>query len=142
MMTMVDLWLAGLGASTPAGASEEQLDTIEGTLGVRLPRDYRRLMRRADGGDQSFGESWIVLWCVNDLVDSNHGYAVAELAPGCTYFGSNGAGEGYAWDWRQQCGSLYAVMDFTNQGPASAVPCGNTLEEFLAILHAGIPFGA
>ena len=57
-------------------------------------------MRKANGGEAEFGESWIVMWRAEDLVERNAAYNVKEFPPGFTFFGSNRAGEAYAWDWR------------------------------------------
>jgi SMI1/KNR4 family protein SUKH-1 len=139
-MTMVGHWLESLGARARRGATDEQLDAAEKGLGVTLPDDYRSLMHRSDGGEAGFGHSWVRVWPIQDLVEHNDGYLVP---PGFTYFGTNGGGEAYAWDWRRQRRALYVVMAFIDSdSPASAVPCGNTLEEFFATLYAGIPFGA
>ena len=97
-------------------------------------------MRQVNGGESEFGESWIVLWRVDVLAERNAGYQVREFAPGFTFFGSNGSGEAYAWDLRPGHRAQYVVIPFITPEPDAAVPCGQTFEEFLAILHAGIPF--
>jgi hypothetical protein len=137
-VTMVELLLASPGSSASDGATDDQTRAAEEGLGVRLPDDYRALMGLANGSSKDFGNSWIVLWPVQELVERDDRLPVPS---GFTYFGSNGAGEGYAWDWRPGRRALYVVMDFID-GSASAVPCGNSLEEFLATLHEGIPFRA
>jgi hypothetical protein len=137
-MTMTSDWVHRAGLR--GGASDAELDEAEHRLGVRLPDDYRSTMRQSDGGDAGFGESWIVLWPVADLAERNEDYQAAECAPGFTYFGSNGANEGYAWDWRQERRSLYAVLPLIGPDPEAAIPCGDTLETFLGTLFHGIAF--
>jgi cell wall assembly regulator SMI1 len=122
------------------GGSEEDLDRVEARLATKLPADYRAPMRRSDGAEAEFGQSWVVLWRVGDLVEHNEAYRVAEFAPGLTFFGSNGAGEAYAWDWRPTRRSLYVVIPFITPDPEATVPCADTFEEFLSVLHTGIPF--
>ena len=51
-----------------------------------------------------------------------------------------GAGEGYAWDWRGKRDARCVVLPFISQEPDAAIPSGNNFEEFLAVLHDGIPF--
>jgi hypothetical protein len=139
LMSMVDQWmLANSGATS--GASDEALDVAAAQLGVELPSDYRTMMSRANGGEAEFGQSWIVMWRVEDLAERNAGYGVQEFAPGFTFFGSNGAGEAYAWDWRATRQARYVVIPFITPEPDAAVPCGDSLEEFLATLHRAIPF--
>jgi len=98
------------------------------------------MMSKSNGGEAEFGESWIVMWRVEDLVERNAGYKVQEFAPGFTFFGSNGAGEACAWDWRPTRQARYVVIPFITPEPDAAVPCGDSLEEFLATLNRGIPF--
>ncbi|HEY8737952.1 MAG TPA: SMI1/KNR4 family protein [Candidatus Dormibacteraeota bacterium] len=140
LMPMVDQWIAAnSGAATP-GASDEALDAAAAELGIELPSDYRTMMSKSNGGEAEFGESWIVMWRVEDLVERNAGYKVQEFAPGFTFFGSNGAGEACAWDWRPTRQARYVVIPFITPEPDAAVPCGDSLEEFLATLNRGIPF--
>lgn len=138
---MAERWLAAIAGPDSSGASDADLDAAAAALGIDLPEDYRAVMGRANGGDHEFGESWILLWRAKDLAENNAGYEVKEFAPGFTYFGSNGAGEAYAWDWRPERKSQYVVIPFIDPGPETAVPCGNTFEEFLTVLNGGIHFG-
>ncbi|MCI0529109.1 MAG: SMI1/KNR4 family protein, partial [Nitrospira sp.] len=45
--------------------------------------------------------SWLLLWPLEKLVPLNARYKVSEFAPGLVLFGSDGGGEGYAFDTRQ-----------------------------------------
>ena len=139
-MTMTEEWLSALSDQRAEGASDEALDAAATQLQIELPADYRAVMRAANGGERGFGESWVVLWKVEDLAERNAGYEVAQFAPGFTYFGSNGAGEAYAWDRRTPGRLMYVVIPFIVPEPNAAVPCGETFEEFLSVLHRGIPF--
>jgi len=47
---------------------------------------------------------------------------------------------GYAWDLRPGRHSRYVVVPFIVPEDEAVVPCGDTLEEFLSILHDGISF--
>jgi SMI1/KNR4 family protein SUKH-1 len=140
LRSMVDQWVAANAGKDSVGASDEALDAAAAGLGIELPIDYRTMMNKANGGEAEFGESWIVMWRAEELVESNAGYEVQEFAPGFTFFGSNGAGEAYAWDWRPTRRANYVVIPFITPDPHAAVPCGDSLEEFLATLHRGIPF--
>jgi SMI1 / KNR4 family (SUKH-1) len=137
LMSLTDKWLALAGRD---GASEEQLARAERELGVQFPDDYRSVMLRCDGGDADFGESWVALWSACDLPERNRSLKIAQFATGFTYFGSDRAGEGYAWDWRVTRHARYVVLPFISPDPDAAIPSGNTFEEFLAVLHSGIPF--
>ncbi|TMF14210.1 MAG: SMI1/KNR4 family protein, partial [Chloroflexi bacterium] len=95
-LSMVDEWIAANASAGSPGATDEELDAAAADLDIRLPSDYRAMMRRVNGGETEFGDSWIRLWRAGDLAEHNGGYQVREFAPGFTYFGSNGGGEAYA----------------------------------------------
>ena len=138
-MSRVDEWLSVIGDRS-SGATDDQIKAASHDLQVELPADYRDAMRAVNGGEAEFGESWVRLWPVDELAEQNAGYEVQKFAPGFTYFGTNGGGEAYAWDWRPERKSRYVVIPMIDPNPAVAVPCGETFEEFLSILHGGIPF--
>lgn len=137
LMGLTDKWLVLAGREA---AAEKELAQAERELGVQFPDDYRAVMLRCDGGDAGFGEFWVVLWPTRDLAERNRSLKSAQFAPGFTYFGSDGAGEGYAWDWRGERQARYVVLPFVSPEADAAIPSGNTFEEFLAVLHGGIPF--
>ena len=139
--TMTERWLAAIADSGSSGARDHELDAAAAALGIKFPEDYRDLMRHANGGEGEFGDSWIRLWRAEDLCERNPGLEIPGYAAGFTFFGTNGGGEAYAWDWRPERRSRYVVIPFIVPDPDVAVPCGDTLEEFLAVLHGGIPFG-
>jgi hypothetical protein len=139
-MSMVHQWIAVNSGAATQGASDDTLDVAAAELGIELPSDYRTMMSKVNGGEAEFGESWIVMWRAQELVERNADYKVQEFAPGFTFFGSNGAGEAYAWDWRPTRQAHYVVLPFITPEPDAAVPCGDSLEEFLATVHRGIPF--
>lgn len=137
---MVDQWIAANADRGSEGATDTELDAAAADLGIELPNDYRSMMRRANGGEAEFGDSWIILWRTGELAEHNAGYRVQELAPGFFYFGTNGGGEAYAWDRRPARKSLYVVIPFIDPQPDVAIACGDSIEEFLGTLHRGIPF--
>jgi hypothetical protein len=138
-MSMVDRWLATTGPDAPR-ATDEELDAAQTDLGVVFPSDYREMMRRANGGEAEFGSSWIRVWPVGHLAEANAEYQVKAIAPGFIFFGTDGGGEAYAWDFRPNRRSQYVVIPFIVPEPEAAVGCGDSIEEFLATLHRGIPF--
>lgn len=139
-MTMTERWIEAIAEGGSPGANDSELDAAASSLGIELPEDYRAVMSRVNGGEAEFGESWFVLWSVADVVERNAGYQFAEFAPGFTLFGSDGGGEGYAWDTRPDRESLYTSIPFIAPDPKAAITCGNTFEEFMATLHRGIDF--
>jgi hypothetical protein len=86
--------------SRSPGASEEKLRETERSLAFPLPEDYCRFLRFSNGGEGFVGRSYLILWAVEDLAQFNKEYQVQDYAPGLFLFGSNGGGEGFAFDTR------------------------------------------
>ena len=83
------------------GATEESIQKVEATLGWKLPDDYRRFLMYKNGGEGFLGENYLILWSLDELPQFNLEYEVQEYAPGFVFFGSNGGGEGFAFDTRK-----------------------------------------
>ena len=109
---MTERWLALVADPEAAGATDELLASAAAQLDVNLPGDYMAVMKQTNGGQTEFGDSWIRLWRVEDLV----GYAA-----GFTFFGSDGGGEAYAWDFRTGYKPRYVVIPFIVPDPE--LPC-------------------
>ena len=71
-------------------------------LGHQLPHDYIRFMAASDGGEGFIGEHYISLWKWDDLQKFNEEYEFAQCTPALVAFGSNGAGEAFAFDMRER----------------------------------------
>jgi cell wall assembly regulator SMI1 len=88
-------------------ASAEALQTAEQAIGKTLPDDYKSFLLEHNGGEGFIGEHYLILWKVEVLSDFNDGYEISKYAPGFIVFGSNGGGDGFAFDTRT---SPYRVM--------------------------------
>ncbi|HEY1735859.1 MAG TPA: SMI1/KNR4 family protein [Methylovirgula sp.] len=81
-------------------ASGESINRCSARLKKRLPPDYVRFLQQTNGGQGFIGRIYLVLWRVENLVDSNASYNVDEFAPGLVIFGSDGGDEAFAFDMR------------------------------------------
>lgn len=99
-MTSMDKYrlLEKVNCNSPANATVIQ--RIESQANFRLPVDYVQFLREANGGEGFVGDSYIILWRVDELLELNAAYQVAEYAPGLFLFGSDGGGEAFAFDKR------------------------------------------
>jgi hypothetical protein len=84
-----------------AGASAQDIDRVNADFGGRLPEDYLRFIALYDGGEGPVGGNFLVLFRIGELAQFNREYEVADYAPGLLLFGSNGGGEGFAFDTRK-----------------------------------------
>jgi hypothetical protein len=87
---------ARFDANPPANSSS--IARCQASLGFPLPADYVEFLQRMDGGEGFIGKNFLRAWPVDELIQSNEG--VDERAPGLFLFGSNGAGEAFAFDTR------------------------------------------
>ncbi|HZF41994.1 MAG TPA: SMI1/KNR4 family protein [Sphingomonadaceae bacterium] len=83
-------------ARAPAQAND--IAVVEVELQTPLPEDYKAFLLKQDGGEGFIGEHYLVLWSIAELLPFNRDYQFQELAPGLIAFGSNGGGEGFAFD--------------------------------------------
>src|SRR4051812_43628903 len=80
--------------------STEVMENVERQYGLELPTDYKLFMSSHDGGEGFIGEQYVILWRGSELIQFNREYEVEKYAPGLLLFGSNGGGEGFAFDMR------------------------------------------
>jgi cell wall assembly regulator SMI1 len=136
---MIDRLLKAITTEDSVGATDQELDAAAAALGFELPEDYRAVIRRTNGGEADLGESHVRFQSVEAMMERNATFKAAGFPP-FIFFGSNGADEGYAWDLRPERHSLYVVVPFIVPEEDAVIACGNSLEEFLSVLHGGIPF--
>ncbi|TGQ69870.1 MAG: SMI1/KNR4 family protein [Mesorhizobium sp.] len=74
------------------------VDGLSSNLGVTLPEDYIKFLKEHNGGEGFIGDSYIIFFKAEELVDFNREYEVEKYAPGILLFASNGGGEAYGFD--------------------------------------------
>jgi hypothetical protein len=88
--------------SRPA-ADENLVAENEARLGLKLPPDYVEFLEFANGGDGFIGDnSYAILWGVDELPQFNLDYEITRWAPGFLAFGSDGGGEAFGFDTREE----------------------------------------
>ncbi|MBJ9621825.1 SMI1/KNR4 family protein [Burkholderia multivorans] len=113
------------------GASDQSVLELVGQVESRLPDDYLALMRRHNGGEGFIGNEYLMLWRVEDIVAFNREYEVAEYAPGLLLFGSNGGGEAYAFDTRDNSMRIVQVP-FVGMDIVDAIPIADSIAALLS----------
>ena len=111
-------------------ASQAAIRGAASALGVPLPSDYVDFLRRHNGGEGFAGNNSVVLFKAEELKPFNDAYEIGEYAPGLVLFGSNGGGEGYAFDTRD--GSMSVVrVPFIGMELRYARPIGKSFTDML-----------
>lgn len=113
-----------------APATAEEIAAAERNLGRSLPNDFREFLRVSNGGEGSIGENYVMLWNTEELGEYNGSYQVNEYAPGLLLFGSDGGGEGYAFDTRTSPPPIVTVP-FVGMALKYANPVAETFVAFL-----------
>ncbi|MBQ8825508.1 MAG: SMI1/KNR4 family protein [Oscillospiraceae bacterium] len=65
---------------------------------VVLPEQYIEFMKKHNGGEGDIGESWLILYRLEELQEVNDEYKVQEYLAGCVVIGTNGGDEFYGID--------------------------------------------
>lgn len=122
-------------------ASPALIAQAQAKLSFLLPTDYVLFLQQMNGGEGSLGKAYVALWRVEELGDRNAGYEVAEFAPGLFLFGSNGAGEAFAFDTRSDQFRIVAVPFIGIDDLRDAIAIATNFRTFLEVLYtSGIPF--
>jgi hypothetical protein len=132
MISPVRKFMTDFAALPPASA--EALRAAERSIGKILPEDYKRFLLEHDGGDGFIGTDYFIFWKAEELSKFNDGYEVSKYAPGLLMFGSNGGGDGFAFDTRT---SPYRVMQvpFIGMSVADKFCVAESFNELLERMH-------
>jgi hypothetical protein len=116
-----------------APADDSAIRRFEQESGDCLPEDYKQFLRHSDGG-QGFvlSSAYLILWPVEQLLEMNKAYEVAEYAPGLVLFGSDGGGEALAFDMRSDAKPV-VVVPFVGMDLDAIWPVAATFKSFLVI---------
>jgi hypothetical protein len=90
--------------SRNAPAPPEAIHDLISRCAIDLPGEYLEFLQFSNGGESELGvePGWFRLWPEEQVVELNEGYDVAANLPGLLGFGSNGAGEMFAFDTRSK----------------------------------------
>ncbi len=77
-----------------------QGEAVTEVNGIPLPEQYLAFMKQHNGGEGDLGETWFVLYPLEELQQINDDYEVQKYLPGRVLIGSNGGGEFYGIDSR------------------------------------------
>lgn len=124
------------GSLTRVSAPDEAIREAENRLRVKFPPDYISLLKRCNGGEGFVNKGqYLMLWTVESLVEWNAKYN--EFLPGFLIFGSNGGGEAFGYDMRQEPWTIVQVP-FIVMSWEDAQLLGRTIHEFFETLGANI----
>lgn len=97
-------------------------------VNFNLPQGFIDFFKKANGGDISTGEKYILLWALTDMVQLNKEYNVEEYAPGFFIFGSNGGDTAFTIE--KSTGDIYE-MPFIGMSKEEAVFKNKSFTKFI-----------
>lgn len=118
------------------GATDSAIDQVEQRLGLKFPAEYAEFLKITNGGEGFIGESYAILYPVEELASANEDYNAPEFAPGLLIFGSDGGGEAFGLDTRTP-DSPIVMVSLVGLDWKEAKPLGAVFSEFLQRLYDG-----
>ncbi len=132
---MSTISLSKFEANSPA--RPEAVKSTQQALRLKLPDDYVNFMQGANGGEGSVGgDSFVMLWQLEELEEFNRDYEVADYCNGILLFGSSGGGEAFGFDTRHSQWTVVQVP-FVGMGESTIKKVGNSFTDFLERLASG-----
>jgi hypothetical protein len=114
-----------------APVSISDIRQFEMTLGRSLPTDYAAFLLHANGGEGWVGEEcYVILWRLEEILETNKACELDEYLPGVLGFGSDGGGETFAFDMRTREMPVVAVP-LIGMDPENVLPIAPNFYSFL-----------
>ena len=120
-----------------APANANVIETLVQHFDGYLPQFYIDFLMNHNGGEGFVGNNYLVLWQAEDIVRYNEEYEVSKYAPGILFFGSNGGGEGYAFDCRKAYRPIVRVPFIGMSLNDADWVCNNLTDLFLSLRSSG-----
>lgn len=108
-------------------------DGLSPHLGIKLPESYIEFLKKHDGGEGFIGDSYIIFWKADELIDFNREYEVERYAPGIFLFASNGGGECYGFDTEDEAMPIVRIP-FIGMDRKYAISVASNLPDLFARL--------
>lgn len=119
-------------------ATIDSIKKAEKDLKIKFPQEFVDVMLKSNGLEGFCGEEIISIWKIEDIVPLNKAYAVKDFFPSLIYFGTDGCGEMYAFNFAVK-GIPVLKVDAISVDLKEAILCGSTFLNFLENLCTG-PF--
>jgi hypothetical protein len=125
-MTTVNL---GPEFNTNPGAPESLVARTLLELDRQVPDDYIQFMTEANGGEGFINGHYLILWPLEELAASNRTFEDIIDVKEVMWFGSNGGGEAFGFDWLEKGAVVECPM--IGMERRYLLPCATTFSKFL-----------
>lgn len=115
------------------GAKKESIYDVQKMANISFPMEYIEFLLFSNGAEGKIGNSYLVLWPLEQLEERNEGSGFKQYSPDFYAFGSDGGNEAYAFDKRT---SQFQIVQTPMIGDRykDARKCGDNFFEFLRFL--------
>ena len=124
------------GLTIAGRASRADIDRAETSLGLRFPKDLVEFYESSDGAEGWVVNEYLAMWPIDQLVELNDAAKVSAFCPGLVILATNGGGDGYGLDTRNDTLVRVPMIGMTWD---EAEPVGSTFHEFLGWLAEQAP---
>lgn len=122
-----------------AAASPEAIQAAEQQLAVAFPDDYREWLLSTNGTEAWFGEFFVMLYSLDNVVAVTRAAEAEDRLPGFVAIGSDGGGEMFAFDFRQSPPSI-VMVNIVCAGWHEGLLQASSFTDFMAQRSASKPF--
>lgn len=113
------------------------IDRIHGTNRNMLPQDYVQYAINYEEHELEIEEHIIILWDIEELLEINSDYQVQIYCPEIFLFGSNGGGEGIAFDFQKTAPPRIVLVPLIGMSRDNLIVIGNSFHDMFERLEKG-----
>jgi hypothetical protein len=128
------------GVTAMGKLTSEDVRAAESALNIaRFPHDYRTWLMTHNGLERWFGESYLVLYSLDDVIAVTQAAEAQERLPGYVAIGSDGGGETLAFDFRKTPPPV-VMVNVVSSGWHEGLLQASSFAAFMAQQEAGAGF--
>lgn len=113
-----------------APATINAIEKAELYFDFKFPADYKEFLLFSNGLEGNTGDSYIVIWSIEELIELNEAYKVKDFISNLIIFGSDGAEDAYGFNISGENCKI-VKLPFIGMGHISSEIIGNTFDDFL-----------
>lgn len=128
--------LLGVGFHRNAPSTLVEIVSLETTLGVSLPLNYKDFLVWSDGGEGEVGDLYLSMWTVEQVVELNALYSITKrMGRGFVGIGTDGGDYCFALDLRRD--ERFVVVPLGALAEDEVKPLASDLVAGLTSIHDG-----
>lgn len=132
-MNIVEKYMMDMDLNEPSNLSS--INITEENLKIKFPEQYKNFLMAHNGAEGPIGgNSYLVLWPIEDIISLNEEYGAFEFTPEILYFGSDGGEMAYAFDRRTLIVKIIEIP-FESISIDDAVELSDDFDDFIKLIY-------